>query len=49
MDWLWGRSGNKEEQHEHYHDLENWKARAIKSEEKLKMLKSAMQGWLKKI
>ncbi|GLV05512.1 MULTISPECIES: helix-turn-helix domain-containing protein [Akkermansia] len=49
MDWLWGRSGNKEEQHEHYHDLENWKVRAIKSEEKLKMLKSAMQGWLKKI
>ena len=49
MDWLWGRSGNKEEQHEHYHEKKKKKVREIKSEEKLKMLKSAMQGWLKKI
>ena len=27
----------------------HWRDRALKSEEKLKMLKSAMQGWLKKI
>lgn len=49
MDWLWGRSNDQEENSTPHHDLENWKMRAIKSEEKLKMLKSAMQGWMKKI
>lgn len=47
LDWLWGKT---EDKNQHLSDeSENWKVRAIQSEEKLKMLKSAMQGLLKKI
>lgn len=30
-------------------ELEQWKRRAMEAENKLEMLKSAMQGWLSKI
>lgn len=50
MDWLWGREEDSESPKKHTsHDLESWKKRAIRSEEKLSMLKSAMTGWIKKL
>ena len=45
MAYIWRNISHKRSAPQDNH----WRDRALKSEEKLKMLKSAMQGWLKKI